>query len=135
MRGWTSILGGMVMAGLALWLLSSSGANTTAFVFGAGALILFYRGYQGLTLGESADDAMMPMEFVSDPRGTILEIASDQVGNWMETARNQASTESGKDPSFDPDAVIARYMEQRAENPLPAIAPPPAPRGFGRKGL
>jgi hypothetical protein len=36
---------------------------------------------------------------------------------------------------FDPDDVIARYMERRANEPAetPASQPPPPQRGFGRK--
>lgn len=42
--------------------------------------------------------------------------------------------------SFDADAVFARYMERRGDNgpqdlhPAGQSAPPPQPRGFGRKG-
>ena len=49
-----------------------------------------------------------------------------------------AVPEGGSD-DFDADAVFARYMERRGEAEPPASAtgqsaPPPPPRGFGRKG-
>lgn len=135
MRGLTSTAAGIGLVAAALWLFSSGGANTTVLMCAAGALVLLYRGYQGLTIAESAGDAMVPMEFVSNPRGAIVDLATQQVEKLIDGARGEARDGAAGEQPFDADAAISRYLEKRSEQLPTPTELSPAPRGFGRKGL
>ena len=134
MRGWSSSIGGVLLVAAAFWMLSQGGSNTTVFIFAAGALVLFYRGYQGLTISEAADDALLPASFVRDPHGTVVELASDRLHQAMQGTA--AADVSADGPSIDVDAIMERYMAERAQKPVAEVArATPAARGFGRKRL
>lgn len=135
MRGLTSTAAGIGLLAATLWLFSKGGANPAVLVCAAGALVLLYRGYQGLTIAESAGDAMVSMELASNPRGAILDLATQQVERLLSDARGEGEDGAAGKPAFDADAVISRYLEKRSEQPPAAAESNPAPRGFGRKGL
>ena len=138
MRGVSSTVVGVGLLSLAVWDVTRSGGGMTTMFIAAGALYFLYRGYQGLSVTE-AGDPTLPIDFVTNPRRAVIDLATQQVGSLFEPAGGSPQADDkpdGEKPAFDPDAIIARYMEQRAANPPPAEdLPPPAPRTFGRKGL
>lgn len=139
MRGVSSTIVGVGLLAVAVWDLTRSGGGMTTIFIAAGALYFLYRGYQGLSVTE-AGDPMLAINFVANPRRAVIDLATDQVTGLFEPAQanpqaNDTKPEAEQQPAFDPDAIIARYLEQRAENPPPAEPAAPAPRTFGRKGL
>jgi hypothetical protein len=136
-RGVSSTVVGTGLLALAVWDLMRTGGSATTMFLAAGALFFLYRGYQGLTVTEAAGDPMLPIQFVANPRGALIDLATDQVTGLFEQSGSQpAAAEEEEERKFDPDAIIARYLEKRGENPPPAEdAPPPPARTFGRKGL
>ena len=145
MRGWTSFLFAFLLLGLAFWSFSADGFGSSALMFAAGAAFFFYCGANGQGV-DAAGDAGAVMEFVFDPRDAIVDTATDKLGDWLGDAESAAADWLGGSKSveaepngFDPDAAIARYLENRGEDrgaetgSQPASAAPV--RGFGRKGL
>ena len=134
MRGMTSTLAGLVLLAVAGWTFIHGGSTLTVVVAGGGALFLIYHGYQGLTLTEATGDAMLPIELVTDPRGAIIDLATDRAASLIDDVRGTPAEPEEVDRSFDPDAIIARYMENRAGDPPATDRPAPSGRTFGRKG-
>lgn len=143
MRGLTSTIAGVCLLAASLWIFWHGGSTTTVVITAVGSLLLLYRGYQGLTITEAAGDAMFPIELATNPRGAILDLAVDQVTDLFagsrektaEPAEEDRTSPAGTDRSFDPDAIIARHMENRAEHPPASDRPASQGRTFGRKGL
>ena len=143
MRGVSSTIVGVGLLAVAVWDLTRSGGGMTTMFIAAGALYFLYRGYQGLSVTE-AGDPMLAINFVANPRRAVIDLATDHVTGLFEPAQanpqpnpqaNDGKPEAEQQPPFDPDAIIARYLEQRAENPPPTEPAAPPPRTFGRKGL
>jgi hypothetical protein len=134
MRGVTSIAVGAGLLAVAIGMAAYGASLTTVLIFGAGALVLFYRGFQGQGVG-TVEDVTAPMDFISNPAGAIVDAATDKVGEMLMEARRPA--EPKEPPAFDADAALARYLANRPA-PAPsssAADPAPARRQFGRKGL
>ena len=127
MRGWTSMLVGFLLLAVAVWWFTVDGLGSSALLCGAAAAFFFFRGAQGLDVGEAGDPTAL-VDFVTDPADAIVDAATDQVAEWMRSDDQKAT--AGEQPGFDANAVIARYLAQREAQPAA-----PAPRGFGRKGL
>ena len=127
MRGWTSMLVGFLLLAVAVWWFTVDGLGSSALLCGAAAAFFFFRGAQGLSVGEAGDPTAL-VDFVTDPADAIVDAATDQVAEWMRSDDQKAT--AGEQRGFDADAVIARYLAQREAEPAA-----PAPRGFGRKGL
>ena len=145
MRGWTSFFCGFLLLGLAYWSFSADGFGSSMLMFAAGAAFFIYRGANGQEV-DAAGDPTAVMEFVSDPADAIVDTATDKIADWLGESKSAAADwlrEPKSAPAdsggFDPDAVIARYLENRGEDrgaeavSQPASAAPV--RGFGRKGL
>ena len=131
MRGWTSSMAGAVCVGAAMWMLAQGHSDKTVLLLAGAALVLFFRGYQGLTLGEAANDAMLAANFVADPKRGAMNFAVDRMDKIID-----AEDDAEENHRFDAEKIIDRYLEERAKNPPPgAPAPSSAPAGFGRKGL
>ncbi|WP_310468819.1 hypothetical protein [Sphingomonas sp.] len=139
MRGWSSILIAFFLLALAYWSYAASGLGSSTMAFGAAGAVFFVRGAYGLSAREAGDagDTTAIIEFVTNPAGAIVDSATDKLGDWLQSDdKKPAADAAPEQPKFDPDAALARYLENRA--PAPAAAAPEAaapPRGFGRKGL
>jgi hypothetical protein len=135
MRGLTSIGAATVLLAIAGWTVMQHGFGITALAFAAGSLVLLYRGLQGQGIGSSADDASDTIDFFRNPAGAIVESAVGTLGDFVsDDGRKGAERVEQAEPSFDPDAALARYMANRPE-PAPAVEATPSPPQFGRKGL
>ena len=132
MRGLTSTIAGLGLLAAALWLFWYGASTFTVVVTAVGALLLLYRGYRGLTIAETMGDATFPIELALNPRGAILDFVTDQAANLLTDSREKPAEENR---SFDPDAIIARYMENRADDSPSSDRPASSARAFGRKGL
>ena len=148
MRGWSSLLIGFFLLGLAYWSFAFEGLGSSTLLCGAAALVFFYRGAQGMAAGEAGDagDPLAIVEFVSNPAEAIVDSATERLGECLRETKSAVTDWLGESKSaeaepsgFDPDAVIARYLENRGEDrgAEPATHPVSAApvRGFGRKGL
>lgn len=134
MGGLFSIALGLCFIGVAAggFFLGSTG---TALIFGGAGVIMIARGFKGQGISGPGDIAS-PIDFMTNPGAAIIDGAVERVGELVSERENirrradaaAAAAEAAK-PSFDPDAVIARYLETR---PAPAEVRP-APQGFGRK--
>ena len=161
MRGWTSYFIGTLLLAIAIWSYSSGGFSSTTILFGALALLMFFRGANGEPV-TGAEDIMAPMEFIQNPAEAIVEAAVDKVGemfggNEDNRTKDEKGAKQGKGvlgtaaikvdqvlngtgekdaqgSAFDPDAVIQRYLATRAE-PITESAPVSVRPQFGRKGL
>ncbi|MGI8611687.1 MAG: hypothetical protein ACR2KH_05375 [Sphingomicrobium sp.] len=135
MRGWTSMLVGFLLLGVAYWSFAAEGLGSSTLLCAAAAAFFFFRGSQGLTVGEVGDPTAV-IEFVQDPADAIVDSATERFADWLNDRPKGGAADQ---PGFDADAVIERYLAQRGPDPLgaPAAAPAsPAPyRGFGRKGV
>jgi hypothetical protein len=132
MRGWTSSIGGAVCVGAAMWMLAQGYSDKTVLVLAGAALVLFFRGYQGLTIGEAANDAMLGASFVADPKRTAINYASDRMDNLIDGDGDG----NEQHHRIDVDKIMDRYLEERSRNAPAAQATPSAsPIGFGRKGI
>lgn len=127
MSGLSSIVIGLALLVLAFATAYAGGSMLGALAFAAAALFLFARGFMGRGV-TSADDVTLPMDFVSDPAGTLVDAGIDRLGELL----GGQSPAAIADKPFDPDAIIARHLEARG---TPPAAEPVAARGFGRKGL
>ena len=135
MRGWSAIVVGFLLLGLAVWSFVWDGFNSSTVMVATAAGFAFVRGAQGLGIGEVGDPSAL-VDFAMNPAGAIVDSAADRLSDWLDDAPTPPTAQADK---FDPDAVVARYVEQRAIEPAAAPAPaatsPAPPRGFGRKGL
>jgi len=132
MRGWTSSIGGALCVGAAMWMLAQGQSDKTVLVLAGAALVLVFRGYQGLTIGEAASDAMLGANFVADPKRTAINYASDRMDNLID------GDDDGKEERhrIDVDKIMDRYLEERSRNsPAAQAAPSASPIGFGSKGI
>ena len=130
MRGMSSIIVGILLAGAGAWLYMEGGFGTEVLVLVAAGALLGARGCMGSDIS-SVDDVAAPIEFLRNPAGAIVDEATDRLTEML-TQKKQPEPEPVS--TFDPDAAIARYLENR---PVQEAAPPQHPpiRGFGRKGL
>ena len=142
MRGWSAIVVGFLLLGLAVWSFAWDGFNSSTVMCGVAAAILFARGAKGLGYGD-VGDPLAVIQFVRNPAGAIVDTAANRLGDWLDD--QPAGGEGGKG-GFDPEAVLERYLAKRGPDPVeqPPAAPAPAPSapaspapptGFGRKGL
>jgi hypothetical protein len=129
MRGWSSIVAGFLLLGLAYWSFTADGLGASALVCAAAAAFFFFRGAQGLEV-DSAGDPTALIDFVRDPADAIVDTATDQLADWFND--DKKADEAGQ--GFDPDAAIARYLAQRGTETAPPVHSAP-PRVFGRKGI
>ena len=136
MRGWSSILVGCLLLVATYWSFAWGGFGSATVMCAAGGVFLIVRGVQGMAVGESGDPTAL-IEFARDPAGAIVDTATERLGDWFNGDDKAAPVE--EQPKFDPDAAIARYLEQRTVEPGVQPAAPlagPAPiRTFGRKGI
>ena len=130
MRGWSSFVAGFLLLGVAYWSFASDGFGSSTLMCAAAAAFFFYRGAQGQELDTTGDPTAV-IDFVRDPTDAIVDSASDWLGEWFNDPKPAAEEAGG----FDPDAVIARYIENRGPElgAQPEGATPV--RGFGRKGM
>jgi hypothetical protein len=133
MRGWSAIVVGFLLLGVALWSFASDGFSSSTVMVAAAAAFTFVRGAQGLGFGEVGAPAAL-VDFAMNPAAAIVDTAADRLSDWLDDAPVPPSSKAEK---FDPDAVVARYVEQRgtepAAAPAPAAASPAPVRTFGRK--
>ena len=129
MRGITSLIVALGLLGFGGWTYLGSGFNPAVFGAIAGGGFFLFRAYQGIGFSP-LNDATTPIEFVTNPTRTIVDCATGELEGFL--GENDESKTDEK-PTFDPDAIIARYMENRPEAAAENIGP--APAAFGRKGL
>ena len=129
MRGWSSFFVGFLLLGVAYWSYSADGFGTSTLMCGAAAAFCFFCGANGRAVSENGDPTAV-IDFIKDPADAIVDSATDRLAEWM-GERKAADEKAG----FDPDAALARYMENRQPQPaaVPDVAAPV--RSFGRKGL
>ena len=136
MRGWSAIFVSFLLLGLAVWSFAWDGFGSSTLIAATAAAVIFFRGVQGMEINE-VGDPLAVIEFVRNPADAIVDSATERLGDWL-TADEPASP-SAEEGKFDPEAVIARYLEQRGPEPAAASAPAaasPAPvRTFGRKAV
>ena len=113
MGGLSSILTGLVLAGIALWFFTVGGSLETALMFVVGALFLFWRGFHGA--GFSGDNETGPLDFVLNPRGAVIDSAVDAGAGRLAEVFGGTEPAAEDQPKFDPDAIIARYIENRPD--------------------
>ena len=128
MRGWSSIFVGFLLLGLAYWSFAVDGFGSSMLMCAAAAALFFFRGAQGLAVGEGGDPTAV-FEFVRDPADAIVDTATERLTDWLNDDKKTEQVE------FDPDAAVARYLAQRGTEPTAAPASPAPYRGFGRKGV
>ena len=152
MRGWTSFAAGVLLLALAYGLYSLGGFGSEAVICGIAAAAFFLQGAFGLGVG-AGDGATGLVEFIQNPADAIVDSATDRLTDWLgdrkveeEPADRGAFVghrqqlvdwlhDRDEPASFDPDAAIARYLEQRLPEPPAVPTSAPAARTFGRKGL
>ena len=130
MRGVSSIFVALGLLGFAAWSYLNSGFSGPVMGALAGAGFFLFRAYQGIGFSP-IEDATTPIEFIANPRDAIVDCATGQLEEFL----GRDDGESEDKPKFDPDAIIARYMETRPAASAEVGTPNPAPAGFGRKGL
>ncbi len=151
MRGWSAIFVSFVLLGLAVWSFAWDGFSSSTLMCAVAAAFIFYRGVQGMEITE-VGDPLAVIDFVKNPADAIVDSASDRLADWLgdrNAAEEPAESTSvnhrqalvdwlhdrDEPAAFDPDAAIARYLENRG----PEIATQPESavpiRSFGRKGL
>ena len=130
MRGYSSIVVALGLLGFAGWAYLNGGFSAAVMGALAGAGFFLFRGYQNIGFSP-VEDLTTPIEFVTNPTDTIVDCAAGELGEFF----NQDEPKPDDERKFDPDAIIAHYLENRAAAaPQPAM-PSAAPSGFGRKGL
>ena len=134
MRGWSSILVGVALLGIAAWAHLTGMFSGAAIVFGLPGAFLVYRGFQGVEILDAGDPTALG-DFISNPAEALVDAAVDKGGEYLSGRRKVGSDEPSGE-AFDADAALARYMANRPASapPLAVEAVPPV-RGFGRKGL
>jgi hypothetical protein len=130
MRGWSSILVGFLLLGVAYWSFAVDGFGSSTLLCGVAASFFFFRGAQGQELDEGGGDPTAVVDFVSDPAEAIVDSVTDRLADWLGEDKSKA-----EQAEFDPDAVIARHLAQRGTEPNAATASAAPPRSFGRKGV
>jgi hypothetical protein len=147
MRGWSAIFVSFLLLALAVWSFAWDGFSSSTLMCAVAGAFIFFKGAQGMGIRE-VGDPLAVIDFVKNPADAIVDSASDRLADWL--GDRKAAEEPAKSTSvnhrqalvdwlhdrdepaaFDPDAAIARYMENR--EPQPESAAPI--RGFGRKGL
>ena len=120
-----SVWAGFALLGVALWQFLTDGISVTAILFGGAALAVLVLG----TLGKDveAEKISGTVDFLTDPAEAIVDAATDRLGDWLKG-------DGEPEQRFDPDAAIARYLENRPEGQPTVVAPPRELPGFGRKG-
>ena len=136
MRGWSSIFVAVLLLAVAFWSFAGDGFGSSTLICAAVAAFFFFRGAQGLSVGEAGDPSAV-IDFVTDPADAIVDTATDRLSEWIDDRPKAAA--AADQPGFDADAALARYMAQREREPAaaPAVIPASAApaRSFGRKGL
>jgi hypothetical protein len=130
MRGWTSFLVGFLLLGLAVWSFSADGLGSSALLFAAGAAFFVYCGAHGREVSETGDPTAV-IDFVKDPADAIVDSATERLADWLKEPQSAADEPA----RFDPDAVIARYIENRGAESTGQLEITAPIQGFGRKGL
>ena len=133
MRGWSSILVGVALLGIAAWTHFTGMFSGAAILFGLPGAYLIYRGFQGVEIMDAGDPTALG-DFISNPAEALVDAAVEKGDEWM-TERRKAAADAPAEPAFDADAAIARYMANRPQDPVPAVQTSQPVRGFGRKGL
>ena len=135
--------------GFAVFKLMTGGSPWLIALCVVAAGYMFYRAFTDQT-GAAVEDLQLAVNFVRDPRDTLLDMAVDKFGGDEEEqpAKERpglmqalmaefgpAQSKREEPPAFDPDAAIARYLANRpVEQPVASEPPPrPAVQGFGRK--
>jgi hypothetical protein len=118
---------GMLLLALAFWQFVMNGVGFNALVLGVGGLAVVLFGAMGRTV--EAERAQGTADFLTDPGGTIVDAATDRLGDWLGDATTP------KQEEFDPDAAIARYLENRPASQSELAEPRRELPRFGRKGL
>jgi hypothetical protein len=149
MHAWKHWLMGAGFFGFAIFTLMTGGSPWLVGLCVIASGYLFYRAFTDQT-GAAGDDLQLAVNFVRDPRETLLDLAVDRLGgNEEEQPANDRPgllqglmeefgperSKGEEPPAFDPDAAIARYIANRPpEHPAAAeTAYRPPVRGFGRK--
>ncbi len=133
MRGWSSIVIGILLLALAAWAYATDFFSAAAIPLGLAGAFLIYRGLQGIEVMEAGDPTALG-DFISNPAGALVEAAAEKAEEHLTAKRKTAIDDASEEPAFDVDAALARYMANRPQA-LPAAEAPPPTRGFGRKGL
>ena len=149
MRGWSSLLAGFLLLGLAYWLYSLEGMGSEALVCGVASAAFLLRGAFGREVG-GADGASGLLDFIHDPADAIVDSATDKLADWFgddqakETRASEPATPAAVKPVqpilVEPAKPVApgamdRYFAQREAEAAAAASAPAPVRGFGRKGL
>lgn len=148
MHGWKHWLMGAGFFGFGTYTLFTDGSPWLVGLCVVASGYLLYRALTDQT-GAPVEDLGLAVSFVRDPKGTLFDHAIDLLGGDEESRREERpgliqslvaefdSRDSKPQDSapFDPDAVIARYLANRAaEQPIAEPEPVrPAVQGFGRK--
>jgi hypothetical protein len=148
MHAWKHWLMGAGFFGFAIFTLITGGSLWLVGLSVVAAAYLFYRAFTEQT-GAAGQDLELAVSFVRNPYETLFDEAVARLDDEQrdQPPRGQRGMlqslvadlgigdDRSKDgePSFDADAVIARYLADRpAEAPAPS-PPRPAVQGFGRK--
>ena len=132
MRGWTSMLVGFLLLGMAYWSFAADGIGMSAVLCISASAYFFFRGANGMPIGDVGDPSAV-IDFIKDPADAIVDTATDRFADWCGSKPDSAEAE--EQSKFDPDAVIARYLDQRVSQPAPQPEVAAPVRAFGRKGL
>ena len=139
MSAWIHWLMGAGFFGFALFQLLIGGSPWLVGLAVVAAAYLFYRALNDQT-GAPVEDLELAVGFVRDPYGTVFEETVTRVAERVDQPRGEQEPgplksfvdrldtreSKRKEPGFDADAAIARYLANR-----PAPEAPPL-RGFGR---
>jgi hypothetical protein len=122
-----SIWAGFALLGVAFWQFFTDGISFTAILFGGAGLAVLVLG----TIGKETEAERISgtVDFLTDPAEAIVDAATDRLGDWL------GGGAESEQPKFDPDAAIARYLENRPEGQPNPAAPRRELPGFGRKGM
>jgi hypothetical protein len=131
MRGWSSIIVGLVLLALAASAHLAGLFPAAAVTLGLAGAFLIYRGLQGIDVTDAGDPTALG-DFISNPAGSLIEAAAGQAEEWLAEKRKAPPEEP---PRFDADAALARYIANRPASPPQAVQTSPPVRGFGRKRL
>ena len=126
---------GFFLLGLGYWSYAAEGFGSSTLLCGAAAAVFFFRGAQGMAAGEAGNigDSTAIVDFVTNPAEAIVDTATDRLSDWVNSGDVKPAT-ADEHSKFDPDAVLARYIEKRGAGPTAAPAAAAPIRSFGRKG-
>src|SRR3990170_5227710 len=136
MRGRSAIFVSFLLLGLAVWSFAWDGFSSSTLMCAVAAAFIFFRGAQGMEINE-VGDPLAVIEFVRNPADAIVDSATERLGDWLGDgkAAEEPATSTGvnhrqalvdwlhdrEEPAaFDPDAAIARYIENRGPQPADA---------------